>query len=177
MNRAPVTGLTRSLEFDDGDVRCPHCHGRLELKDAARFAGIAECPHEHCGRRLVVEVEGRSDDGRPVEFRVRTTAGYVHAVQPISLSSNRRWVPLVCASMAMVTTGILVAWGMRHAALFGVPSLRMLALMALMFCAASSWTVVGMGWLTDRWMRAFLWRRSLVMEAPSATLSSETGGG
>ena len=126
-------------------------------------------------RRLVVEVEGRDLDGTPAEFLVQSTAGYLAEVQPLAPRTRRNWVVLRCVLMALVTSGIAGFETIRLVLAHTFPSLKMLGLVGLVVLAAVSWTAVALGWSTDRWLRMFLWRRSLVMEEPSATLTPGAG--
>jgi len=169
------TAMAYRMRREDGQVRCPHCQGSIALQEAARFAAMAVCPHPNCGRRLVVEVEGRDLDGTPAEFLVQSTAGYLAEVQPLAPRTRRNWVVLRCVLMALVTPGIAGFETIRLVLAHTFPSLKMLGLVGLVVLAAVSWTAVALGWSTDRWLRMFLWRRSLVMEEPSATLTPGAG--
>ncbi|MEW5850853.1 MAG: hypothetical protein AB2A00_18855 [Myxococcota bacterium] len=180
MMRGMLSSAASGIRIADLDSQapCPHCRGALSIHEAAHFVGIALCPYPACGRRLVVEVTERDANGGPLEFQVRSTAGYVAAVRPLGTTRERRWIP-ISLLMATLTSGVLAWCGFRVATIPHLPWSKLGALLGLSVVASVSWSTVATAWAADKWMRAFLWRRGLVMEAPSARLSpgATVGGG
>lgn len=172
-----LTSMAAAQPSDQHGPRCPLCNGALSLAAASRFVSVALCPHAGCGQRLMVEVAGRDALGRAAEFTISSVEHYVGAPHPWSLARKKLLWPLMAAGMA-TTTCVATAWMMlRHAHALRDPGLETLLLGGLMFVAVSSWSILGAGWLTSRWVNAFLWRRAVSQEAPTTFLGDGTGAG
>lgn len=174
MIHAFLTTVSSGLKPAPAGASCPHCGRAVELSSATRFVGIAVCPHPACSRRVVVDVLGRDVDGRPLEFRVTTPHRYVAAVKPEAGHRERRWLP--AAFLMATATGCVALADVVRLLLRGqVAPLELVGLAGLVFLATASWTALAMGTLADRLVRAFLWRRGVVTEEPSAVLTDGTG--